>query len=268
MPEENPLKEYVEAAAKGAAEEIGKKIPPLYPDLFQPATKQLGKALATVIGIVNIPLYPINWVLNRLDEKLADVSIENIVTPPINLLGPAFEQIKYLNDEVDLREMFAELLSKSMNIETKHKVHPSFVEIMRNLSSDDCGLLKNLWDKSSIIFLDFDVEQNAYAMPPTFWEDDQGSVQIGWGEIPYNFVNLKRLGLISETDRDKFTLTEADSECFRLLRTHFGDDIQAQIYKDIQATAEPSNIKVELYYMLLSDVGYRFCEACMPKKVK
>jgi hypothetical protein len=126
---------------------------PVYQDALQPAAKQVGKSLETITKTINIALAPVKalvwgyerieqWLNRRLGEKLADVPEENIVSPPPNIAGPALEALRYIGYDDQLRELYANLLAAAMNTATAPEAHPGYVEILKNLSSDEAWLLQ------------------------------------------------------------------------------------------------------------------------------
>ena len=125
---------------------------PVYQDTLQPAAKQIGKALETVSKLVNIALAPIKvavwgyerieeFVDKRVSEKLLKVKPENIVSPSLLIAGPTVEALKYAGHDENLRELYANLLATAMDKETESKAHPAFVDIIKNLASEEAMIL-------------------------------------------------------------------------------------------------------------------------------
>lgn len=131
------------------------KAVPIYQDAIQPAAKELGKALGTVAKTVNMALAPVSalvwgydqikeFVDHKVTEKLQNVPKENIVTPPPHIAGPALEALRYTGSIEELKELYANLLASSMDSATTNDAHPSFVEIIKQLSSEEAKLLTAL----------------------------------------------------------------------------------------------------------------------------
>lgn len=134
-----------------AVAEICKAVP-IYQDAVQPAAKQIGQSLETIAKTVNLALSPVSglvwggekikdWVSTKVAEKLRDVPPENIVSPRPNVAGPLLESMRYTGHEEALRDMYANLLASSMNKNTSHRAHPSYVEVIKQLTSDEARLL-------------------------------------------------------------------------------------------------------------------------------
>lgn len=126
---------------------------PIYQDTLQPAAKQIGNSLETVTKAVNIGLAPIkilvwgyekieHFLNTRVSEKLVNVAPENITSPSASIAGPAIEALRFAGEDVNLRELYANLLASSMDKSTQHLVHPGYVEVIKNLSSDEALILQ------------------------------------------------------------------------------------------------------------------------------
>jgi hypothetical protein len=89
-----------------------------------------------------------------VSEKLKNVPEENIVTPPPSIAGPAVEALRFSGDDPNLRELYANLLAGSMDITTQHLIHPGYVEILKNLCSDEAILLQAFTEKSIYPLID------------------------------------------------------------------------------------------------------------------
>ncbi|RLU00918.1 MAG: DUF4393 domain-containing protein, partial [Ketobacter sp.] len=129
------------------------KAVPIYEDAVQPLAKETGKALGTLGKAVNVALAPISLVVwgydqmkvfleNKVTEKLEHVPEDRIITPPPNVAGPAIEALKFTGHDETLQDMFANLIANSLDSKTVVEAHPSFVDIIKNLSPDEGLILK------------------------------------------------------------------------------------------------------------------------------
>lgn len=128
------------------------KAVPIYDDLLQPAAKELGAALGTLAKTVNLALAPVSgliwsyetikdFVSRKVAKKLQNVNEHDIETPNPMVAGPALEALKYAGHEEILREMYANLLANALDKNTKNDAHPSFVEIIKQISPNEAKLL-------------------------------------------------------------------------------------------------------------------------------
>lgn len=117
--------------------------------------EEVDKTSALVMRAIHAALSPLEkWVLQKeynlaetkklLEEKLKDTPTENIITPPSYVAVPAMQSIAYCMDNIQLRDMYAELLAHAMNSKTVNNVHPTFVEIIKQMSPFDALVFKEL----------------------------------------------------------------------------------------------------------------------------
>ncbi|WP_412095180.1 Abi-alpha family protein, partial [Bacillus haynesii] len=52
---------------------------------------------------------------------------ENLVEPPLHIIGPTIEASKFYFESDELRSMFSNLIAASIDSETINKTHPAFV---------------------------------------------------------------------------------------------------------------------------------------------
>lgn len=116
---------------------------------------QADKTAALVIRAVHAALTPLEtWVMQKeyniektkviLADKLKNVPLKNIITPPSYIGIPALQAISYCMDNDELREMYAELLKTAMNSQTTKNVHPTYVEIIKQMSPYDAIIFKKI----------------------------------------------------------------------------------------------------------------------------
>lgn len=132
-------------------------LPDIYKDGLKPAVQETGKVLAIIPQTVNAALLPLRkWNIEReykfaeieklLYHKLENVEPEKIVTPETYVAIPAIQAISYSMDSETLRNLYANLLANSMNIDMKPFVHPAFVEIIKQLSPVDANVFSLIWN--------------------------------------------------------------------------------------------------------------------------
>jgi hypothetical protein len=126
---------------------------PLYGDAIQPVAQETGKALQTVGRTVNAALMPVRglvWGIEKIEEfvnskvskKLENTPVEKICSPDPAVAGPALESLRYTGHKEKLSELYANLLASAMDLDTAKTAHPGFVEIIRNMSSDEAKVLE------------------------------------------------------------------------------------------------------------------------------
>ena len=102
-----------------------------------------------------LALIPLEWLVYKgdqirealmpdLEERLKSVPPERIQTPAPEVAGPLFEALRFTAHDNDLRRMYANLLGTAIDISTAHTAHPSFVEILKQLSPDEARIIQTL----------------------------------------------------------------------------------------------------------------------------
>ncbi|WP_275270509.1 DUF4393 domain-containing protein [Limnobacter sp. P1] len=123
----------------------------IYGDLARPGVKQAGRALETVMGLGNTILWPIAWAnersrialetnLEKYRQRLESIPEEKIVGVAPEIGVPIAEKLAYVTDE-QLSDMYVRLLATASNVDTLGNAHPSFVNVVNNLSPDEARLL-------------------------------------------------------------------------------------------------------------------------------
>ena len=184
-----------------------------FSNLTNPATKTIGQRIGDVFDLIFTPVemakiykdHAISKFKDRLAEKIAAIPEEKRVTPSINIIGPALEASKYYIEDEELRNMFAELIASAMNSDTNHMTHPSYVEIIKQLSPLDAINLAFFIEHWFAIMVD-------YIMLNSNWGGDtDGNVVLSnvsldlsvckdINAMSNSLTNLQRLGLLEKMD--------------------------------------------------------------------
>lgn len=126
-----------------------------------PETREAAKNLAGTAKIVTgtlkravLPLAVVNYGIDRfadyittrfqddMTSRTLKIPAENVIDPKASVAGPVLQGLVYAHDEENLREMYLNLLAAAMNSETVDRAHPSYVEIIKQLTSEEANLLK------------------------------------------------------------------------------------------------------------------------------
>lgn len=133
-----------------------------YDDLAHPTVKSVGNTVSLIPRTIGVWLGKWEkWVINgeesirltaeAVREKAEKIPEEKLTEPEPYVAIPAVQQLSYCYDSEVLREMYANLLVSSMNTDTKQAVHPSFVDIIKQLTPDEAKLLKSIKNNTSYI---------------------------------------------------------------------------------------------------------------------
>ena len=254
----------------GAVGDAIKTAPTLYEDALQPTVQEVGKLAARIPHAINAAFSGLDkWILNKeyaidetkklLEQKLENVDPEKIVTPEAYVAIPAIQAISYSMDSEELRNLYANLLAKAMDIDTKDFVHPSFVEIIKQMSPLDAKILDILAKHIDYYFPLIDIlacDKSKDTIPSIYLLQNLSSINISDAEsLSLSFENLKRNNLVD------------------LIEKHFSGGYSSiynsQEYLHIVESLKPKltsefpdlNIKEKTGH--LTQFGKTFCQICI-----
>ncbi|ALV21068.1 DUF4393 domain-containing protein [Carnobacterium antarcticum] len=127
-------------------------------ELLNPSANLVGQAFKGIAHKVLGPLVRYNIVKDaeledftqKVRNKTAAVPIENRSSEKIGLAYKAVEDAAYQLDSEELREMFANLISATVDSEVNQLVHPSFSTILKDLSPKDASLFKEMHQSETL----------------------------------------------------------------------------------------------------------------------
>ena len=168
----------------------------------------------------------------KLKEKISEIPKEHQQDPKLSLIGPALESTKYYVEEEELRNLFVNLIAKSMDDRYNDDVNHAFVEIIKQLSPIDAYVLK----KINITTLPV----ASYALPLTEGKVDLSDYYLlddifDESQISISLINLKRLGLIDLPEGTYLT----DS-------TRYEDFSRNKYYKYYESNNQIAQMKAEV----------------------
>lgn len=123
----------------------------------QEAAKNIASTAKIITGTLKRAVFPLaianygydkfeNYIKNKFSAEMTSrtlkIPAENVVDPKPSIVGPVLQGLVYAHDEDNLREMYLNLLASAMNSDTADKAHPSFVEIIKQLSSAEAQFLE------------------------------------------------------------------------------------------------------------------------------
>ena len=98
---------------------------------------------------------------NRLNENLEKIPQEEIQEPKYSILGPVIEASQYyLEERWSLEKYLRSWYQPLSNARNNGKIHNSFVEKVKSLSSDDAKLLQLMKESKSVAIGKYYIEDN------------------------------------------------------------------------------------------------------------
>lgn len=198
--------------------------------------------------------------LEQFREKLLvstnKIPSEKLIEPSIRITAQALEDSKYCISEEVLQDMFVSLISNSMNADFSDYIHPSFSEIIKQMSTLDAKIIALFKDESlpGLPTCQYHVtlpgDPNSPALPEHIF------LEIPEGAISPNSVSLEslsRFGLISIS----YSQCLRDETKYEKFSTH-------QFYKDLQNHWPIGKISIQKGVVKLTPLGRSFVKVCIP----
>lgn len=149
-----------------------------------------------------------------IQRDVESIPQENLQEPKFSIIGPALESAKFYIEEEEIREMFAKLISSSMDNRKNNYTHHSFVEIIKQLSPSDAILLKHLYDLVAIPSAEYKAITNPNGdhikISSILIYDSPLDIQ----QTELSISNLSRVGLINARGGDEHYSSDALYEPF------------------------------------------------------
>ncbi len=240
-----------------------------YDDLAHPSAKSLGNTLSLVPRTIGVWLGKWEkWVINgeesirltaqAVQEKAKTIPEEKLTEPEPYVAIPAVQQLSYCYDSEELRELYANLLVSSMNIDTKTHVHPSFVDMIKQLSPMDAKALEAMKQRQSAlpivtVRLNFKESKTFHELLVDY-SIDLFPLFNDTDILNASLQNLDRLGII----KIRYDQVVKPDERYNV----FYED---SVYKDLAASfggKENTDITFSKGLIELTEFGKAFCQSC------
>jgi hypothetical protein len=123
------------------------------------AGKNLGDTALTITKTINnalLPLAAVNFAFDKakdyfdnnfqtdLSLKAKDIPEKDLIEPKASIAGPALQGLAFTHDELNLKDMYLSLLTTAMNTKVADDAHPAFVEIIKQLNSEEAGIIQGI----------------------------------------------------------------------------------------------------------------------------
>lgn len=148
--------------------------------------------------------------IELVGNKTQEVPEEFLKEPELHIVGPAIEASKYYIESELLREMFANLIASSIDSRKTNITHPSFVEVIKQLSPLDAQNLKSFGNRANFPIVNY--VHTIGSGRVNFHENIflENSFVTELHQISISMKNLERLGIISITYTESFPTEDYD----------------------------------------------------------
>lgn len=232
------------------------------------AGDQLGQTALTVTKAINnclLPIAAVNYGFDKarkyfserfsedVAEKTKDIPPENLQEPNASIAGPTLQALAFAHEEDALREMYLELLKTSMDNRTSSEAHPAFVEIIKQLSTEDALAIKSLLSYGNVAVAELRLKNHANGGWTLLYTnllsyiDDETEEQVENPRMPSMVSNLSRLGLIKVSYENYIT------------KENMYDWVQSRPeYLNAQKAHPNRNVEIKKGYICATPLGLQF----------
>lgn len=136
--------------------DISSVAPEAYSDVVHPPAENLGKALATVVDLLNTFLTPIELVnktvaikkekfIEEYKNNTSKIPPEKVCPANFSIIAPMLDHLKFKITEDELRSKYAKLISSASDEECLTKPLLSFDNVLNQLTPYEIQLLEHLF---------------------------------------------------------------------------------------------------------------------------
>lgn len=191
----------------------------------------------------------------QLESSINKISPEKYVEPSIQTTAQALENSKYCIEEENLRNMFVSLISNSMNSDFQNDIHPSFAEIIKQMSPLDAEIIKVFRKEPS----------NALPLGQYLRSTEDTGYRIIMNNVFLNYEasdlslcslsisSLSRLGLVSIL----YGTFLADENTYKPFEEH-------PLFKKFQKDFPDETVELRKGLVELTPLGRSFTRVCIP----
>ena len=152
---------------------------------------------------------------SSVEQRVIEIPSDSIKEPKLSILGPTLDASKFYFEEKPLREMFATLASASMDARKERDLHPSYPEIIKQMSPLDAqnlSLFKTQLPVAEYYLLNKERDTRRTILTNVFLENTDVQDLIMQSR---SLASLSRLGLL-EIEYETILLAEKFYEKFLL----------------------------------------------------
>jgi len=199
----------------------------------------------------------------KIEENILGIPEVNLIEPSTRIVGPAIEASKYFIEEEYCRDMFAKLIASSCDLSKANSVHPSFPEIIKQLTPLDARFLILFKKNDTYPAVELtEVHDNRTVTPFLhilfdFKDSNAFFTPIEEMNLTKTIESLTRFGLLTKNTAVLELNYDYDS-----FKEHW-------LYKNsVQVLRERSTIQMKKYRIELTQLGVDFVRNCVPSEIK
>lgn len=126
--------------------------PEVYKDIAKPALQEVGSVAGRTVKALLSPIRGMLWGWEQIEmfveegvkKKFERIPEERRKSPEPEIAVPLLQALTYTAQNETLRDMYINLLANSMDSDKEKVVHPSFVEIIKQMNTLDAKVFEKL----------------------------------------------------------------------------------------------------------------------------
>ncbi|MBO5208514.1 MAG: DUF4393 domain-containing protein [Lachnospiraceae bacterium] len=190
----------------------------------------------------------------ELASSVSNIPPEKQLEPSLQTTAQALENSKYCLEEKELRDMFTSLISNSMNVDFSKDVHPSFAEIIKQMSPLDAEIIKIFKNSPTNGFplCRYEITENVgyrILLENVFLRHSQTDLST----VSLSISSLVRLGLLKTTYEDYLL----GKDLYSAFTKHPWFNMLQQNFPD-------KTVSIQKGIVLLTPLGRSFTRVCIP----
>ena len=228
--------------------------------------------MGTILGLGNTILWRIAILngktrlvvernLEKYRQECEKIPEEKVADVPPEIGVPIIEKLTYVSND-DLSDLYINLLAKASSLDYAHTAHPSFVNIITNLSPDEAILLQHI--KGRVPFVEprrkMKTVNEWQELPPGIFTDLESRANLSYQEnIGAYMSNFEGCGLIKVRRDIVIAFPRAYENIERAYRERYESMIQSR--PGLQLVFSRGQLE-------MTSFGELFAAACFTKIMK
>lgn len=196
---------------------------------------------------------------NSCVQQIEKVPAERRVEPNLQVVCQTLDDSKYCLENVTIREMFANLIAASVNADKKDDIHPSFSNIIKQMSPLDASFFAVLKPQKAFPICEYKICDGAIKyqvlMSNVLLAENENITQDVLHHRSISICLLKNLGLINTS----FDGSVVDQDKDKYLR-YTKNNLYNEFKKIVEKSGYSLEVKKGILYM--TTLGIELWNAC------
>lgn len=193
---------------------------------------------------------------SELSTSISHIPPERKIEPSFQTTAQALENSKYCISEKELRQLFTNLISGTMDSSVSPYIHPSFAEIIKQMSPTDAKLLQKFPLKSFVAVADY-IKTNT--------ETSNYSIELSNVCFPNDFDIFQACNSLSSLNRLGLVALETESHLSdeNAYNDFFQTDFFKYFSKEVCSNRLNQKADIRKYVAKLTPLGQNFVYSCV-----